>query len=205
VMAIAQHPQGGSKLHVLLEERLEGAFGLLRRVRDRTPQTQRQVFTSLYLPAIPTIGLLIRPHPLVHILRSRAQNDALHPKLGHKIKRPRCPAHDGLTDFDRLVERTWYQHDLLELIPTVGDLGWDGVMRTMMRERLGVQSLQNDLELLFKQVPVRCLVQHRRAKSLHLACMIAPPKTTNHPPVGEHVRHSEILGETERMPHGEDI
>lgn len=47
LLTIAQHPQGGSKLHVLLEERLEGAFGLFMCVSHITPQPQRQVFAQL--------------------------------------------------------------------------------------------------------------------------------------------------------------
>ena len=83
--------------------------------------------------------------------------------------------------------------------------GRDGVVFALVGEGLVVECLHHDLELLFKQLAVGVAVDHRGAKGLHLAGVVAPADAEDDPAAGENVHHGEVLGEPDRVPHGKDV
>src|SRR5262249_6926375 len=60
VLAVAQHAERRRELHVLLEDGLELALGLLVRVAEIAPQPERHVLAELQRPAVAGVGLLVR-------------------------------------------------------------------------------------------------------------------------------------------------
>ena len=67
-----------------------------------------------------------------------------------------------------------------------------------MGEGLLVEGLEDDFDLLLEEFAVGWLVQQRRAESLHLAGMVAPAHTENHPAPSEPVDGGIVLSQPQR-------
>ena len=75
----------------------------------------------------------------------------------------------------------------------------------MVGEGLLVEALQHEVHLLLEQLAVRRLVDDGRAERLDLARVIAAADTHDHAAVGDDVGHRVVLGEADRMPHGQHV
>ena len=202
---IAEHPQRRGKLHMFFKHRLQGPFRLGMGVIEITPESQGQVLPQLQGPSMPGIRLLEQVDPAIHLLGCRPQNGALDAMPGHEVKGPWGAADDGLPDLHRAMERARHQRELAQLIPPVRDIGWQRILLPMMRERFLMARLHENRKLLFKQLAIRLRLQHRGAEGFHLTRMVAAPHAEDDPPVGEDVHHGKVLGQSQRMPHGQDI
>ena len=78
-------------------------------------------------------------------------------------------------------------------------------MLAVVREALVVERLEDDVDLLFEDLPVERLIHHDPAEGLDLPRVIAAPHPEAHATVGEDVSGRVVLGETQRMPHGTDV
>ena len=74
-------------------------------------------------------------------------------------------------------------------------------MRALMRERLVVERLENDLDSFLEHFAVGVLVEHRAAEAFDFAGVIAAPDAEHGAPAGQDVGGREILGKPQRMPH----
>ena len=74
-----------------------------------------------------------------------------------------------------------------------------------MRERVAVERLHYDVNLLLEQVAVGVPVEHGVSINLNLAGMIASAYAEDGAPSGENVRRSVVLREAQRVPHRCDV
>ena len=98
-----------------------------------------------------------------------------------------------------------HQGEVLELVAPVRELRGQGVVFPPVRETLVVERLEDDLDLLLEQLPVRVLVHHDAAQGFDFAGVVAAPDPEGHPAAGEDVGGSVVLGEPERVPHRADV
>jgi hypothetical protein len=68
-----------------------------------------------------------------------------------------------------------------------------------------VEGFEHDLDLFFKEGPVGVLVEHRRAKGLDLAGMVAAAHAEDDPPAGKDVGGRKVFGQSQGVPHGRDV
>ena len=78
-------------------------------------------------------------------------------------------------------------------------------MLTLVRKRLVVERLEDDIDLFLEQLAVGILIDQRRAERFHLSRVIAAADAENHPPLGQDICHREVLGEAQRVPHRRDV
>ena len=78
-------------------------------------------------------------------------------------------------------------------------------MLALVRERLFVERLEDDLHLLLEQFAVGVVVDDGCAERLDFAAVVAAPHAEDDAPVGEDVRHGVVFSEAHRMPHGDDV
>ena len=78
-------------------------------------------------------------------------------------------------------------------------------MLAVMRERLVVERLEDDVDLLFEELAVGRLIEQRRAEGFDLAGVIAPPDAEDDPAAGQDVGGGIILDEAQRVPHRGDV
>ena len=98
-----------------------------------------------------------------------------------------------------------HQRQLLQRVAAVGNFGRQGVILALVRPGFFVERLEDDVYLLFKHLAVGVLVLERRAEALHLAGVIAASHAEDDAPAGQYVGGGEVLGQTQRMPHGGDV
>src|SRR5439155_17612418 len=92
--------------------------------------------------------------------------------LDHEIEPARIGADDRLPGLDWKMDRARHERQLFEVVTAIGDARRKGVVLALMGERFLVERLEDDLDLLFEQLAVRLLVQHRGAEGLDLARVI---------------------------------
>jgi hypothetical protein len=84
------------------------------------------------------------------------------PCLTMKIELARAGADCRLPALDRQVDRAWNQREFLQRIAAIGNLGRQHVMLALMRKTLVIERLENNLHLLFEQLAIGVLVEHRK-------------------------------------------
>src|SRR6266508_4299215 len=94
--------------------------------------------------------------------------------LRHEIQATRATAHDRLPHGYGPMDGPGDERELFELIASIGDIGWDRIMLSMVGERFFIESLEDDLHLLFEQFAVGISIQHGRAEGLHFTGVIPP-------------------------------
>ena len=138
--------------------------------------------------------------------RRRAAADyALHAVFRHEVQPPVARAHDGLPTLHRHAERARNEAYFLERVSPVRHFGGDCVVLPLVGKRFVVERLEQDFHLLFEEVAVFLLAEHRRAERLDLASVVAAPDSEDDAPAGENVGGGVVLREAERMPHRGDI
>ena len=101
--------------------------------------------------------------------------------------------------------RPRHARDVAELIAAVLDGRRALVALAVVAERLLVEALEHEVDLLLEQLPVRRLVDDRRVERLHLARMVAASDAHDHAAVGDDVGHRVVLGQADGMPHREHV
>ena len=114
-------------------------------------------------------------------------------------------AGNRLPDIDRAVQRARNQSDVLQLIAPVRDIRRNLVILAVMAERLLVEGLEDNVDLLLEELPVGVLVKQRRPKCLYLAGLVAATDAEDEPATGQHVAHGEVFGQPQRVPHGHNV
>jgi hypothetical protein len=153
------------------------------------------------------VRLLPFQHDRVHraAFGRAAADEPLDPHARHEIERPLAAALDRLPAFDRQPQRPGHQGQFLQRVAAIRHLRRQGVVLSLVRERLVVECFEQNLDLLLEQFAVGRLVQERRAERLDFAGMIAAADTENDAPLRQDVDRRVILGEAERMPHRRDV
>src|SRR6266481_5445430 len=205
LLAVAQHPQRGHDLGVLLEVWTRPPDGPLHAIVDAHPEAEDQVLAELERAAVAARRLLVVADPALGQLFRGGGDDALDAVPGHEVETARAAAHDGLPDLHRPAPGTRHQGDLLQLVAAIGDLGGNRVVLPPVRERVLAERLEDDLYLLLEELAVGLSVQHRVAEGLHLARMVPAPHPEDDPAAGEDVGDRVVLGEAEWMPGGDDV
>ena len=98
-----------------------------------------------------------------------------------------------------------HERNVLELVAAVRRPWGDVVVLAVVGEGGLVEGLEEDLHLLLEQCAVCVGVRHRRAEHLHLARVVAAPDSEQHAAACEYVYRSEVLSQSERVPHGGDV
>src|SRR5712672_2794484 len=102
---------------------------------------------------------------------------------------------DRLPAFDRQALRRRHQGDLLQRIAAIRHLRRDREVLALVRERLPLEGLEQDLDALLEHLAVGVLVEQRRPEGLDLAGVVAAPDSEDHPAAGKDVGHRIVLGE----------
>src|SRR5215510_10575890 len=68
-----------------------------------------------------------------------------------------------------------------------------------------VKGLEDDLNLLLEQLAVGIGILHRRAEGLDFPCVVAAPNPEDCASFGQNVGHSEVLGQTQWVPHWSNV
>src|SRR5437879_65667 len=76
----------------------------------------------------------------------------------------------------------------------------DRVELALVRDRLALERLENDVDTLLEQLAVGILVGQRRPEALELAGVIAARHPEDHAATAQDVGHRIIFGEAQRMP-----
>ena len=125
--------------------------------------------------------------------------------LRHEVEGAVRAALDRLPAFDRQTLRPRHQRDLLQRIAAIRHLRRDRVVLALVRERLALERLEDDLDAFLEDFAVGVLVQQRRAEGLDLAGVIAAPDAEDHPPAGQDVGHRVVFRQPQRVPHRHDV
>jgi len=123
----------------------------------------------------------------------------------HKLEGALGAALDRLPAFDRQTLRRRDQGDLLQGVAAIRHFGRDRIVLALVRERLALEGLEQDLHTFLEHLAVGVLVEQWRTKGLDLARVIAAADAKDHPPAGEDVGHRVVFGEPQRMPHRHDV
>src|SRR5262249_60837754 len=86
---------------------------------------------------------------------------------GLEVEGPLRAALDRLPAFDRQARRRRHQRDLLERIAAIRHLRRDRIVLTLVRERLALERLEQDINPFLEQFAVCLLVAQRPAPPLH--------------------------------------
>ena len=78
-------------------------------------------------------------------------------------------------------------------------------MLSLVRKRLVVERLEDDVDLFFEEFAIGRLVEQRRAEGLDLAGMVAAPDAKGDASAAQDVGGGVILGQPQRMPHRGDV
>ena len=153
-------------------------------------EAETQPLAQFEMLAAPRMRLLPSEDDLVHraALGRAAADQPLDPVLCHEVHGPRGAALNRLPALDREPQRPRHQRQLLERIAAIRHLRRQGVIFAAMRERLLVERLEDDVDLLFEELAVGRLVEQRRAEGFDLPRVIAAPDPENDAPAGQNVR-----------------
>ena len=139
--------------------------------------------------------------------RRAASDDTPHAVFNHEIELPFAGAYDGLPGFHRQGLGTGHQGDFLQLITAIGNVGGDLVILAVVRKGPVVEGLENNLALVFEQVPVGRVIGGGagRPQRLSLPRMVTPAHAEDYATAGQVIDSGEILGQSQGVPHGRDI
>ena len=183
--------QFAEHFHVLFVMRRGLADRLLAARRDVELVAERQPLAEFELDAAPGVSRLEAEHvPLDRAAFGRAAADhAADAVFRHELEGALGAALDRLPAFDRQPLRRRHQGDLLERVAAIRHLGRDRVVLALVRERLALERLEQDLDALLEHLAVGILVDERRAEGLDLTGVVAAPDAEDDPPA---VRMSAI-------------
>ncbi len=194
-------------LHVFFVVFRRLAHAVLAALGDVELEAERQLLAEFELDAATRVGGLEPDHvPLDSAALGRAAADhARDAVLGHEVESALRAALDRLPAFDRQTLRRRNQGDLLKRVAAIRHLRRDRVVLALVRERLALERLEQDVDALFEDLAVGVLVGQRRAEGLDLAGVIAAGDAKDHPPAAEDVGHRVVFGEAQRVPHRHDV
>ena len=137
--------------------------------------------------------------------RRAAADRALDAVLDHEVEPARDGANDRLPALDRPVTGRGTRVSSSSVVAAIGHLRRQRVVLALVRERLLVERLDDDVDLLLEQFAVGVLVEHRRAERLDLARVVAAADAEDHAAPGQHVGDRVVLGQAQRVPHRRDV
>src|SRR5438132_6162977 len=138
-------------------------------------EAERETLAELELDAAARVGGLEPGHVPLHraALGRAAADDAAYAVLRHEIEGAVRAALDRLPAFDRQALRRRHQGDLLQRVAAIRHLRRDRVKLALVRERLALEGLEDDVDTLLEHLAVGVLVGQRRPEALDLAGVIA--------------------------------
>src|SRR5207253_10364279 len=98
-----------------------------------------------------------------------------------------------------------YTLSLHDALPILLDGRRTLVTLAVVAERLLVEALQQEVDLLLEELTVRRLVYDRRPERLDFTGVISTADAHDHAAVGHDVGHRVVLGQPDRMPHRDHI
>src|SRR5262249_59580720 len=104
-----------------------------------------------------------------------AADDAADAVLGHEVEGPLRAALDRLPAFDRQALRRRHQRDLLERIAAIRHLRRDRIVLALVRKRLALERLEQDINAFLEQFAVGLLVPQPRPQPPHPPPPLPPP------------------------------
>ena len=203
LVGVAHEAEGREPLVALIVRRLDTALGLLGRVGQIEPGAPDHVLAELLLTPVLRAGVAIGLHDVVEDLLAVERHHRLEVLARHVVDR--FAAGDRHPDLDRHVLGTRDARDVAELIAPILDGRRTLVALAVVAERLLVEALQQEVDLLLEELAVRRLVDDRRPERLDFARVVSPPDAHDHAAVGHDVGHRVVLGQPDRMPHREHV
>src|SRR2546425_10362193 len=156
LVGVAHEPERREPLVALIVRRLDTALGLLGRVGQIEPGAPDHVLTELLLTPVLRAGVAIGLHDVVEDLLAVERHHGLEVLARHVVDR--FAAGDQHPDLDRHVLGTRDARDVAELIAAILD-GWRTLVAlAVVAERLLVEALQQEVDLLLEELTVRRLV-----------------------------------------------
>src|SRR5213078_4759269 len=116
-----------------------------------------------------------------------AADDAVDAVLGHEVEGAVGAALDRLPAFDRQALRRRHQGDLLQRVTAIGHLRRDRVELALVRERLALESLEQDIDAFLEHLAIGVLVNKGSAEALDLAGVVAARHPEDDPPAGQDI------------------
>src|SRR2546428_5430 len=167
------------------------------------PGAPDHVLAELLPAPVLGAGVAVRPHHVVEDLLAVEGHHGLEVLAGHVVDG--LAARDRHPDLHGQVLRPRHTRDLAELVATVLHRRRAVVALAVVAERLLVEALEQEVDLLLEQLPVRRLVDDGRPERLDLPRVVAASHAHDHATVGHDVRHRVVLGEADGVPHREDV
>src|ERR1700730_13130441 len=137
---------------------MRGGFAdrLLAALGDVELEAERQALAEFELDAAAGISGLEPEHVPLHraALGRAAADDAVDAVLGHEVESAVGAALDRLPAFDRQALPRRHPADLLHRIAAIGPLGRDRVVLALVRERLALEGLEQDIDAFLEHLSV---------------------------------------------------
>src|SRR6266850_86760 len=203
LVGVAHEAERREPLVALVVRGLDAPLGLLARVGEIDAGAPDDVLAELLALAVLGARVAIRLDDVVEDLLAVQGDHGLEILRRHVVDR--LAAGDRHPDLDGQVLGARHARDLAELVAAVLDGRRHVVSLAVVAERLLVEALQHQVHLLLEQLAVGRLIDDGGAERFHLARVIAAAHAHDHAAVGDDVRHRVVLGEADRMPHGQHI
>ncbi len=113
----------------------------------------------------------------------------------HEVQPARLGADDGLPALHGQMHRARHQRQFAKLIAAIRNIRRQRVVLALVRKRLAVERLEDDLDLLLEELAVRLLVEDRRAERLDLARVVSAAEAEDHPALRQDVGDGVVLGQ----------
>src|SRR5256884_1794245 len=203
LVRVAHETERREPLVALVVRRLHAVPGLLGRVGEEEPGAPDHVLAELLPATVLGARVAVRPHHVVEDLLAVEGHHGLEVLAGHVVDG--LAARDRHPDLHGQVLRPRHTCDLAELVAAVLHRRRAVVALAVVAERLLVEALEQEVDLLLEQLPVRRLVDDGRPERLDLPRVVAASHAHDHPTVSHDVRHRVVLGEADGVPHREDV
>src|SRR5262245_33248629 len=202
-VGVAHEAERREPLVALVVRGLEAGDRLLLRVGQIEAHPPAEVLAERQPSAGARGGVAVGVKDLVHEPLAVERDHALDAAGGDVVER--LAAGDGLPDLHRPVDRARHARELAQVVAAVRHRRRQVVVLAVVAPRLLVEALEEHLHLLLEQLLVGGVVEHGRAERLDLACVVAAADAHDHAAAGEDIGHRVVLGQPDRMPHGQDV
>src|SRR2546421_4822224 len=203
LIGVAHEAERCEPLVPLIVRWLDAPLGRFGGVGEIDPGAPDDVFAELLALAVLRARVAIRLDDVVEDLLAVERDHRLELLGRHVVDR--LAAGDRHPDLDGQVLGPRHAGDVGQLVAAILDRRRHVVRLAMVAERLIVEALQHEIDLLLEQLAVGGLVDDGRAERLALARVVPAPDAHDHAAAGDDVRHRIVLGEANGMPHRQHV
>ncbi len=201
----AEEAQGTEQLGMLLVVGLRLSDGSLSSLGEMEGDAEAEVLAEFGFDSRSSLGLLESANRAFGEQRRAPADEALEAVLHHEVDAAGGGAHDRLPALDGRAERSGDQGELFQFVAAIGNRRRKRVLLPTVRKGFLGQRLHHDVDLLFEDLAVGLLVEHRHSKGLDLSSVIATTHPETDPAPGKDVGLGEVLGQPQRVPGRYDI